>query len=148
MAYADGFLLPVATKNLAAYRKVSEAAGKIWMEHGALDYKECAGDDLFVKGMTANFPATLKAKKGETVVFSWILYRDRAHRDAVNAKVMADPRMDAMMKSGKPMPFDVARMNYGGFEAFVDLAPQAAPRRARKAKAAPKKTAKKKKMRR
>lgn len=137
MAYADGFLIPVPTKNLAAYRKMSEAAGKVWMEHGALDYKECAGDDLSQQSMTASFAKTLGTKRGETVVFSWILYKDRAHRDRVNKKVMADPRLAAMMDM-KNSPFDPKRMNYGGFEVFVDMAPAKAKR------APPKKTAAKK----
>lgn len=136
MAYADGFLIPVPTKNLAAYRKMSQAAGEVWMEHGALDYKECAGDDLSQQGMTASFDKTLGAKRGETVVFSWILYKDRAHRDRVNKKVMADPRLANMMNM-KSSPFDPKRMNYGGFEVFVDMAP------AKAKKAPPKKKAKK-----
>jgi uncharacterized protein YbaA (DUF1428 family) len=138
MAYADGFLIPVPTKNLAAYRKLSEAAGKVWMEHGALDYKECAGDDINVEGMgtTTSFPKTLATKRGETVVFSWILYKNRAHRDSVNKKVMADPRLDKMMNPKNP-PFDHTRMNFGGFEVFVDMAP------AKAKKAPPKKKAKK-----
>ncbi|GAM96561.1 protein of unknown function DUF1428 [alpha proteobacterium U9-1i] len=116
MAYADGFLIPVPKKKLSAYKDISEKAGAIWMEHGALDYKECVGDDLFVEGMTATFPGTLNLKKGEAVIFSWILYKDRAHRDRVNKKVMADPRMAIPPQC----PFDPARMLYGGFEALVD----------------------------
>ena len=116
MAYADGFLIPVPKKNLGAYKEISEKAGGIWMEHGALDYKECVGDDLLVEGMTATFPGTLNLKKGEVVVFSWILYKDRAHRDRVNKKVMADPRVAIPPKC----PFDPARMHYGGFETLVD----------------------------
>jgi uncharacterized protein YbaA (DUF1428 family) len=139
MAYADGFLIPVPTKNLAAYRKISEAAGKVWMEHGALDYKECVADDVNQEGMGAmtSFPKTLATKRGETIVFSWILYKNRAHRDSVNKKVMADPRLAKMMNPKNP-PFDHKRMNYGGFEIFVDMAP-AKPKR----KAPPKKKAKK-----
>jgi|CXWL01.1.fsa_nt_gi uncharacterized protein YbaA (DUF1428 family) len=116
MAYADGFLIPVTKKNLGAYKVISEKACAIWMEHGALDYKECVGDDLHVEGMTATFPGALTLKKGEVVVFSWILYKDRAHRDRVNKKVMADPRMAVPQNC----PFDPARMLYGGFETFVD----------------------------
>lgn len=116
MAYADGFLIPMRKKDLDAYKEISEKACAIWMEHGALDYKECVGDDLFVQGMTATFPGTLNLKKGEAVVFSWILYKDRAHRDRVNKKVLADPRMAIPQKC----PFDPARMLYGGFEALVD----------------------------
>ncbi len=119
MSYADGFVLPVPKKNLDAYRRMSRKAGKIWKELGALDYKECAGDDLKAKGM-ASFSKTIGVKRGETVVFSWILYKSRQHRDRVNAKVMTDPRIAKMMV-GKPMPFDVKRMLYGGFRVIVDL---------------------------
>jgi uncharacterized protein YbaA (DUF1428 family) len=116
--YVDGFLLPVPRKNLAQYRRISSKAGKIWREHGALEYIECAGDDLNVKGMVS-FPRRVKAKRGETVVFSWIVYKSRRHRDAVNKKVMNDKRLAAMMDP-KSMPFDVKRMSYGGFKVFVD----------------------------
>jgi uncharacterized protein YbaA (DUF1428 family) len=119
MRYADGFVIPVPTRNLEAYRRMARKAGKVWMEHGALQYLECSGDDLASK-FGVPFPRLVKAKKGETVVFSWILYKSRAHRDKVNAKVMKDPRMDAMMKTMK-MPFDVKRMTYGGFKAMVDM---------------------------
>jgi uncharacterized protein YbaA (DUF1428 family) len=115
--YVDGFLLPVPKKNLAAYRRMSQKAGKIWKEHGALEYRECVGDDLNVK-MGLPFPRAMKLKPGETPVFSWIVYSSRAHRDRVNAKVMKDPRMGTM---GGPMPFDVKRMAYGGFKTIVDL---------------------------
>ena len=125
MAYADGFLIPVSKKNLDAYREIAEKACAIWMEHGALDYKECVGDDLLVDGMTATFPGTLKLKKGETVVFSWILYKDRAHRDRVNKNVVADPRMAIPPKC----PFDPARMLYGGFETLVDASAKKKPAR-------------------
>lgn len=117
MAYVDGFLLPVPKKNLDAYRRISRKAGKVWREHGALDYKECVGDDLKVKGMSS-FVKAVKTKPGETVVFSWITYKSRAHRDRVNAKVMKDPRINM---DGVSMPFDVKRMLYGGFKVFVDL---------------------------
>ncbi len=117
MAYVDGFLLPVPRKNLDAYRQISRKAGKVWREHGALDYKECVGDDLKTRGM-ASFPRLLKTRPGETVVFSWITYKSRAHRDRVNAKVMKDPRINM---EGASMPFDVKRMLYGGFKVFVDL---------------------------
>ncbi len=117
MAYVDGFLLPVPKKNLDAYRRISRKAGKVWREHGALDYKECVGDDLKIKGVSS-FPRVLKTKPGETVVFSWITYKSRAHRDRVNAKVMKDPRLNM---EGTSMPFDVKRMLYGGFKVFVDL---------------------------
>ncbi|MGE0596746.1 MAG: DUF1428 domain-containing protein [Hyphomonadaceae bacterium] len=138
MAYADGFLIPVPTKNLDAYRKLSEKAGAIWMEHGALDYKECAGDDMNIKGMSTSFPKTLVTKKSETVVFAWIVYRDRAHRDAVIKAVMADPRL-AM---DKEMPFDMKRMLCGGFNVIVDMAPAKAAKKTPAKKAAAKKKAK------
>ncbi|HET9481429.1 MAG TPA: DUF1428 domain-containing protein [Candidatus Polarisedimenticolia bacterium] len=117
--YVDGFLLPVPARNIKAYRRISQRAGKIWREHGALEYVECVGDDLKIKGMLP-FPRRTKTKAGETVVFSWIVYKSRAHRDRVNAKVMKDPRLAAMM-DGKAMPFDVKRMSYGGFKVLVDL---------------------------
>jgi uncharacterized protein YbaA (DUF1428 family) len=119
MPYADGFLIPVPKKSLLAYMRMSRKAGKVWRDHGALEYRECAGDDLDVK-MGAPFPKTLKLKPGETVVFSWIVYKSRAHRDRVNAAVMKDPRLAKMM-NGQPMPFDVKRMNYGGFKVLVDM---------------------------
>lgn len=117
MTYVDGFLLPLPKKNLAAYRGIARKAAKIWKEHGALDYRECVGDDLDHKDMLG-FPAVIKPKKGETVVFSWITYKSRKHRDAVNAKVMKDPRLANMM-AGKAMPFDCKRMAYGGFKTLV-----------------------------
>jgi uncharacterized protein YbaA (DUF1428 family) len=119
MRYVDGFVLPVPTKNIEAYRKMSKAAGKIWREHGAIEYVEAVGDDLDVK-FGVSFKKMMKPKPGETVVFSFIVYKSRAHRDKVNAKVMADPRMDKMMGSGPP-PFDFKRMLYGGFQAIVDM---------------------------
>ena len=119
--YVDGFLLPVPKKNMEAYRKMSAKAGKVWREHGALDYRECAGDELGVKeGMGVGFPRQLKTKRNETVVFSWILYKSKAHRDAVNKKVMKDPRLAAMMSGEEGMPFDVKRMLYGGFQVIVE----------------------------
>jgi uncharacterized protein YbaA (DUF1428 family) len=118
MPYVDGFVIPVPVKNLEAYRRMSRAAGKVWMDHGALEYRECAGDDLKTK-MGTSFPAAIGARRGETVVFSWIVYRSRAHRDKVNARVMKDPRMNGW--DGTPMPFDVKRMIYGGFKVVVDL---------------------------
>ncbi len=117
MKYVDGFLLPVPKKNLAAYRRMSRKAGKIWREHGALDYRECVGDDLNVKwGLP--FPRGIKIKRGETIVFSWIVYKSRAHRDRVNAKVMKDPRI-GQMGGPNDMPFDAKRMMYGGFKTLV-----------------------------
>ena len=116
MAYVDGFVLPVPTKNLDAYRKMAQKASKVFKEHGALEVHECAGDDLDVT-MGVPFPRKIKVKPGETVVFSWIVYKSRAHRDAVNKKVMKDPRMQM---DEKAMPFDVKRMLYGGFKSIVD----------------------------
>ena len=118
MAYVDGYVLPVPAKSLKAYRLIARKAGKIWREHGALEYRECAGDDLQVKWGTP-FPRSLKLKRGETVVFSWIVFKSRAHRDRVNAKVMKDPRLAAMDPTS--MPFDIKRMVYGGFKTLVDL---------------------------
>jgi uncharacterized protein YbaA (DUF1428 family) len=118
MRYVDGFVLPVPRKNLAAYRRMAQKAGRIWREHGALEFRECVGEDLDVK-MLVPFTRRVKVKPGETVVFSWIGFKSRAHRDRVNAKVMKDPRLAAEM-NGKSMPFDVKRMLYGGFEVLVD----------------------------
>ncbi len=117
MPYVDGFVLPVPKKNVQAYRRIASKAGKIWREHGALEFRECVGDDLAVKGLVP-FPRRLKLKPGETVMFSWIVFKSRAHRDRVNAKVMKDPRMNMDPKS---MPFDVKRMLYGGFKVLVDV---------------------------
>jgi uncharacterized protein YbaA (DUF1428 family) len=118
MRYVDGFVLPVPKKNLQAYRRLARKASGIWREHGALEYRECVGDDLNVK-MGVPFPRRIKLKPGETVVFSWIVYKSRAHRDRVNAKVMKDPRVTSMCDP-KDMPFDVKRMVYGGFKVLVD----------------------------
>jgi len=117
--YADGFLLAVPKRKLDAYRKMSQKAGKIWKEHGAIEYVECVGDDLKVK-MGLPFTKVGKAKPGEAVVFSWILYKSRADRDRINKKVMKDPRLANMMDP-KSMPFDMKRMAYGGFRTIVDL---------------------------
>lgn len=115
--YVDGFVLPVP-KNLKAYSRMAQKAGKVWREHGALDYKECVGDDLDVKfGMP--FPRQIKLKPGETVVFAYIVFKSRAHRDRVNAKVMKDPRLADSMDE-RSMPFDAKRMVYGGFRVLVD----------------------------
>lgn len=115
--YVDGFVIPVPKRKLAEYRKMALKAGKIWREHGALDYRECVGDDLNTK-MGLPFPRGIKAKAGETIVFSWILYKSRAHRDRVNAKVMQDPRLTG--SNEMEMPFDVKRMLYGGFKTIVE----------------------------
>jgi uncharacterized protein YbaA (DUF1428 family) len=111
-------VLPVPKKNLQLYRRIAQKAGKIWREHGALEYRECAGDDLEVK-MGVSFPRMTKVKTGETVVFAWIVFKSRADRDRVNGKVMKDPRISKMMEKG-PMPFDDKRMVYGGFKVLVD----------------------------
>lgn len=117
MPYVDGFVLPVPRNKLPAYLRMARKAGKVWREHGALDYRECAGDDLATKHGTP-FPKLLKLKPGETVVFAWITYKSRAHRDRVNAKVMKDKRI-AEMCDPEDMPFDVKRMAHGGFKALV-----------------------------
>jgi len=119
MQYVDGFVLPVPTKNLQAYRRMAQKAGKIWREHGALEFRECVAEDVKV-GKLTSFPRSVKLKPGETVVFSWIVYKSRAHRDRVNAKVMKDPRLAKMMDP-KAMPFDGKRMIYGGFTTLVGL---------------------------
>jgi uncharacterized protein YbaA (DUF1428 family) len=116
--YVDGFVIPIPKKQVAAYRRMAARAGKIWMEHGALQYVECVGEDLKVK-MGKPFPRLARTKNGETVVFSWIVYKSRAHRDKVNAKVMADPRLSNM--GPDVMPFDPKHMAYGGFDMLVDL---------------------------
>lgn len=117
--YVDGFVLVVPKKKARAYRAMSNRAGKVWKEHGALAYVECQGDDLRAKWGTP-FPKMAKLKAGETVWFSWIVYRSKAHRNQVNKRVMKDPRILAMMKPGKE-PFDMKRMAYGGFTVMVKL---------------------------
>ncbi len=119
MSYVDGFLLPVPKKNLDAYRRMARKAGKVWREHGALGYVECAADDV-KPGKWTSFPQAVKLKPGETVWFSWIVYRSRRHRDRVLAKVMKDKRLASMMDP-KAMPFDGRRMMWGGFKVMVDL---------------------------
>ncbi len=122
MPYVDGFVVPVPKRKLKAYRRLSSRAGKIWREHGAVQYWECVADDVKV-GMVTSFPRSVKLKSGETVLFSWIVFKSRAHRDQVNAKVMADPRLESLM-DGKAAPFDSTRMIYGGFKPLVRV-PQA-----------------------
>jgi uncharacterized protein YbaA (DUF1428 family) len=117
--YVDGFVVPVPEKNIKDYQKMSQKAGKVWREHGALQYVEAVGDDLENK-FGASFPKTIKVKPGETVVFSFIVFKSRAHRDKVNAKVMADPRLNEMMGESS-MPFELKRMLYGGFKFIVDV---------------------------
>ncbi len=116
--YVDGFVLPVPRRKLDEYRRMARKAGKIWREHGALDYKECVADDV-KKGKATSFPQSVDLKRGETVIFAWIVYKSRAQRDRVNAKVMKDPRLAKMMDP-KSMPFDHKRMVYGGFKVLVD----------------------------
>ena len=118
MNYVDGYVLPVPKKSLKTYARMAQTAGKIWKEHGALDYKECVGDDLNTK-FGIPFPRMMKVKPGETVVFSYVVFKSRAHRDRVNAKVMKDPRLATMMDP-KSMPFESKRMVFGGFKVLVD----------------------------
>ncbi len=115
--YVDGFVIPLPKNKVDAYRRMATKAAKIWREYGALDYKECVGDDLNTE-MAMPFPKGIKSKPDETVVFSWIVYKSRAHRDKVNAKIMKDPRIAAMCDP-KDMPFDCKRMLYGGFKVLV-----------------------------
>jgi uncharacterized protein YbaA (DUF1428 family) len=117
MSYVDGFVVPVPRKNLPAYLRMAKKAGKIWREHGALEYKEWISDDVKV-GKLTSFPRSVKLKPGETVVFAYIVYKSRAHRDRVNAKVMKDPRSAEMMDP-KSMPFDGKRLIYGGFKILI-----------------------------
>ena len=119
MAYVDGFVLPVPKRKLAAYRRMARKAGKVWMEHGALQFRECVADDV-KPGKLTSFPQSVKLKPGETVFFSYIVYRSRRDRDRVNRKVMSDKRISASMDP-KSMPFDARRMIYGGFRVMVDL---------------------------
>ena len=119
MAYVDGFLVPVPKRNLGAYRAMARKAGKIWREYGALEFRESVADDVSW-GKRTSFPRSVKQKKNETVMFSWIVYKSRKHRDAVLKKVMADKRLAKMM-AGKAMPFDAKRMIWGGFKIVVDL---------------------------
>ncbi len=117
MPYVDGFIVPVPKKQLDAYRRLARKAGKIWREYGAVEFRECVADDVKA-GKLTSFPRSVKLKPNETVVFSWIVYKSRAHRDRVNAKVMKDPRFANMDAS--TMPFDAKRMIYGGFKVLVD----------------------------
>jgi uncharacterized protein YbaA (DUF1428 family) len=119
MAYVDGFVLPIPKDKLAEYRRVARKAGKVWREHGALDYKECAADDVSV-GKVTSFPRSVKVKDDETVVFSWITFKSKADRTRINKKVMSDPRLADMMDPQK-FPFDMKRMIYGGFKVIVDV---------------------------
>src|SRR3979411_2210666 len=116
MSYVDGFIVAVPKKNLEAYRRMAKKAGKVWREHGALDYREWVADDVKV-GKWTSFPRAVRLKSNEIVVFSWITYKSRVARDRVNAKVMADPRLKTMMDASNA-PFDAKRMIYGGFESL------------------------------
>jgi uncharacterized protein YbaA (DUF1428 family) len=120
MQYVDGFVVPVPKKNLDAYRSLAKKAGKVWRDHGAIEYREFVAEDVKV-GKWTSFPRSVKLKPGETVVFSWIVYKSRAHRDRVLKKVMKDTRLEKMMNNPKEMPFDAKRMIYGGFEVIVDV---------------------------
>lgn len=117
MSYVDGYVIPIAKKNLAAYKKLAQLAGKIWKQYGALEYRECAGDDLLAP-MGIPFTKLLKLKKTETVIFAWVVYKSKAHRNSVNKKVMKDPRLSSIPG---PMPFDCKKITYGGFKTLVDL---------------------------
>jgi uncharacterized protein YbaA (DUF1428 family) len=118
LMYVDGYILPVPKKNLAAYRRMAQKAGKIWREHGALEYVECVADDV-KPGKQTSVLQSVKLKAGETVVFAYILYKSRVHRDRVNSNVMKDPRLANM--NATDMPFDAKRMFWGGFKTFVEL---------------------------
>lgn len=117
--YVDGYVLPVPKKNLAAYKRMAQKAGRVWRDHGALEYVECVADDV-KPGKWTSFPQSVKLKTDETVVFAYIVYKSRKHRDLINAKVMKDPRILAMGKD-KDMPFDGKRMFWGGFKTLVEL---------------------------
>lgn len=117
MSYIDGFVVPVPTENLEAYRKMSRKAGKLWREHGALAYLECAADDV-KPGKSTSFPQSVKLKDGETVIFAYIVFKSKRDRDRINKLVMADPRLAC---DPKDMPFDAKRMIYGGFKPIVEL---------------------------
>ena len=118
MAYVDGFVVPVPKKNLKAYRSMAKKAGRVWRDHGAIEFRECVADDVKV-GKWTSFPRSVKLKRGETVMFSYIVYKSRADRDRILAKVMKDKRLAKMMDT-KAMPFDAKRMIYGGFKVLVE----------------------------
>lgn len=128
MTYVDGFLIPIRTSKLAAYRKMARLGRDTWMKHGALDYKECVADELFStfpgpdgkpQKAPSLFPKMAGLKRGETVVFSFIVFKSKAHRNAVNKKVMADPSMQSM-GGADSMPFDLDRFGYAGFKTFME----------------------------
>ena len=114
--YVDGFVIPILKKHVPAYRRIATAAGKVWRDHGALAYRECVGEDITANGL---FPKQLKLKRGETVIFAWIVYKSRAHRDRVNKKVMSDPRITSV--DATKIPFNSQRMLFGGFTTIVEL---------------------------
>ena len=118
MAYVDGFVVPVPKKKVEAYRRMARKASKVWREHGAIEFKECIADDVKM-GKWTSFPRSVKLKPSETVVFSYIVYKSRAHRDRVMAKVMKDKRLAGMMDA-KSLPFDAKRMIFGGFKVLVE----------------------------
>lgn len=119
MAYVDGYVLVIPKKKLAAYKRMAAVAGRVWRGYGALEFRECVGDDLNIK-MGKPFPKLAKLKRGEAVIFSWVVYKSRADRDRINAKVMKDPRILKMMKR-MPVTMDMKRFSYGGFKTLVDL---------------------------
>ncbi len=118
MAYVDGFVLPVPKRNLAKYRALARKAGKVWMKHGALAFNECVADDV-KPGKLTSFPQAVQLKRGETVIFAWITYKSRRHRDQVNALVMKDPAL--FHNDTMKVPFDSRRMFWGGFKTIVSL---------------------------
>ena len=118
MKYVDGYVIPIPEKNLKTYARMAKVGAEMWMKHGALDYKECVGEDLETQVGDALSPKLMKVKPGETVVFSYIVFKSRAHRDRVNAKVMKE--MEKMGDMPKEMPFDMKRMVYGGFKVLVE----------------------------
>jgi uncharacterized protein YbaA (DUF1428 family) len=123
LPYVDGFVLVVPKKNLEAYRKMAELGAKVWMKHGALDYKECVGDDMkpnMGDVKLLSFPQMAKSKPSDLIIFSYIVFKSRAHRDRVNAKVMKDPAMNPEVYKDQPMPMDMEKMAYGGFQVLVD----------------------------
>ena len=117
MSYVDGYVLPVPKNKIQAYRRLARQAADIWREHGALEYRECVGDDLEIEGMLS-FPQGIQAQADESIIFAWIVFKSKAHRDRVNAKVMQDPRLAGM--NPETMPFDCKRMLYGGFKTLVE----------------------------
>jgi uncharacterized protein YbaA (DUF1428 family) len=118
MPYVDGYVLAVPKRNLKAYRRVARLSGRVWRGHGAIEYKECVADDVNT-GTGIPFPRLVRPRRGETIVFSFVVFKSRAHRDRVNAKVIKDPRLATLIRPGA-MPFDVSRMAYGGFTVLVD----------------------------